>query len=79
MNNLYNQLNQNQGQPSQNNIHQLIQMAKNGVNPLQLLGNNPQYSNIIQLLNKGITPKQLFLNMSQQKGINPNNIISMLK
>lgn len=80
MSNLYQQLNQNQiNKQSQNNLQQLVQMAKNGVNPIQLMSNNPQYQGIIQMLNSGITPKQLFLNMAQQRGINPNDIISMLK
>ena len=83
MSSLYNQINQkNQRLP--NNIQQIIQMAKNTQNPQQLLNTiaqqNPQISQLMQLINtNNITPKQLFMNMANQKGINPNDIISMLK
>lgn len=84
MNSLYNQLNQT-NQPSQNNgIQKIIQMAKSGNNPQQLLnslaGQNPQLNQVMQLVNSGkMTPKQIFMNMANQQGVNPNDIISMLK
>ena len=84
MNSLYNQLNQT-NQPAQNNIIQkIIQMAKSGDNPQQLLnslaGQNPQLNQVMQLVNSGkMTPKQIFMNMANQQGVNPNDIISMLK
>ena len=84
MNSLYNQLNQT-NQLSQNNVIQkIIQMAKSGNNPQQLLnslaGQNPQLNQVMQLVNSGkMTPKQIFMNMANQQGVNPNDIISMLK
>lgn len=84
MNSLYNQLNQT-NQPAQNNVIQkIIQMAKSGNNPQQLLnslaGQNPQLNQVMQLVNSGkMTPKQIFMNMANQQGVNPNDIISMLK
>lgn len=84
MNSLYNQLNQT-NQPAQNNVIQkIIQMAKSGNNPQQLLnslaGQNPQLNQVMQLINSGkMTPKQIFMNMANQQGVNPNDIISMLK
>ena len=84
MNSLYNQLNQT-NQPAQNNaIQKIIQMAKSGNNPQQLLnslaGQNPQLNQVMQLVNSGkMTPKQIFMNMANQQGVNPNDIISMLK
>ena len=84
MNSLYNQLNQT-NQPAQNNVIQkIIQMAKSGNNPKQLLnslvGQNPQLNQVMQLVNSGkMTPKQIFMNMANQQGVNPNDIISMLK
>ena len=84
MNSLYNQLNQT-NQPAQNNVIQkIIQMAKSGNNPQQLLnslaGQNPQLNQVMQLVNSGkMTPKQIFINMANQQGVNPNDIISMLK
>ena len=84
MNSLYNQLNQT-NQLSQNNVIQkIIQMAKSGNNPQQLLnslaGQNPQLNQVMQLVNSGkMTPKQIFMNMANQQGVNPDDIISMLK
>ena len=84
MNSLYNQLNQT-NQPAQNNVIQkIIQMAKSGNNHQQLLnslaGQNPQLNQVMQLVNSGkMTPKQIFMNMANQQGVNPNDIISMLK
>ena len=84
MNSLYNQLNQT-NQPAQNNVIQkIIQMAKSGNNPQQLLnslaGQNPQLNQVMQIVNSGkMTPKQIFMNMANQQGVNPNDIISMLK
>lgn len=84
MNSLYNQLNQT-NQLSQNNVIQkIIQMAKSGNNPQQLLnslaGQNPQLNQVMQIVNSGkMTPKQIFMNMANQQGVNPNDIISMLK
>ena len=84
MNSLYNQLNQT-NQPSQNNeIQKIIQMAKSVNNPQQLLnslaGQNPQLNQVMQLVNSGkMTPKQIFMNMANQQGVNPDDIISMLK
>ena len=84
MNSLYNQLNQT-NQPAQNNVIQkIIQMAKSSNNPQQLLnslaGQNPQLNQVMQLVNSGkMTPKQIFMNMANQQGVNPNDIISMLK
>ena len=84
MNSLYNQLNQT-NQPAQNNVIQkIIQMAKSGNNPQQLLnslaGQNPQLNQVMHLVNSGkMTPKQIFMNMANQQGVNPNDIISMLK
>ena len=83
MNTIFQQLNQANQMP-QNNINPMIQMIKNSKDPQQLISmfanKNPQFAQIMNTLNTGnITPKQLFLNMAQQKGINPNDIISLLK
>ena len=83
MSNLYNQINQ-RNQLLPNSIQQIIQMAKNTQNPQQLLNTiaqqNPQVLQLMQMINtNNITPKQMFMNMANQKGINPNDIISMLK
>lgn len=84
MNSLYNQLNQTNQLAQNNVIQKIIQMAKSGNNPQQLLnslaGQNPQLNQVMQLVNSGkMTPKQIFMNMANQQGVNPNDIISMLK
>ena len=84
MNSLYNQLNQTNQTVQNNGIQKLIEMAKSGDNPQQLLnslaGQNIQLNQVMQLVNSGkMTPKQIFMNMANQQGVNPNDIISMLK
>ena len=84
MNSLYNQLNQTNQLSQNSGIQKIIQMAKSGNNPQQLLnslaGQNPQLNQVMQLVNSGkMTPKQIFMNMANQQGVNPNDIISMLK
>ena len=84
MNSLYNQLNQTNQQSQNNGIQKIIQMAKSVNNPQQLLnslaGQNPQLNQVMQLVNSGkMTPKQIFMNMANQQGVNPDDIISMLK
>lgn len=84
MNSLYNQLNQTNQLAQNNVIQKIIQIAKSGNNPQQLLnslaGQNPQLNQVMQLVNSGkMTPKQIFMNMANQQGVNPNDIISMLK
>ena len=83
MSNLYQQLNPaSQINPSsQNNgVQQIIQMAKSGINPMNLLNNNPQLAQLLNLAKgQNITPKQLFFNIAQQQGVNPNDIIAMFK
>ena len=83
MTSLYNQINQ-RSQQLPNNIQQIIQMAKTTQNPQQLLNilsqQNPQVSQFMQMINtNNITPKQLFMNMANQRGVNPNDIIAMFK
>lgn len=79
MNSLYNQL--NTGTSSQNNLKNLINMFKNSNNPQMLLQNmlqnNPQVKNLIQQC--GGDPKTAFYNLAKQRGINPDEILNMLK
>lgn len=85
--NLYQELNQQQNLPQipqQNNLKQFINMFKNSINPQQLLLNylntNPIAKNIYSMLqNSNKTPKELFFNMAKERGIDPNQIINMLK
>lgn len=80
MNSLYQQLNQ---QPS-NSFKNFISAFKNNTNPQQFLLNyiktNPQAQNIYKMLqNSNKSPKQLFYELASQKGINPDDILSMLR
>lgn len=67
-----------------NPLMMLIQTAKNGGNPMALLGQmamqNPQAAQMMQLLN-GKTPQQLQTmaqNMAKERGININDIVRQL-
>ena len=46
----------------------------------QMLQNNPQYQQAMQLVNQaGGDPRQAFYQMAQQMGVNPDEILSMIK
>lgn len=46
----------------------------------QLMMNNPNYNNVIQYIQaNGGDPKRAFYKMAQEKGINPNDVLNMLK
>lgn len=80
MNQLYQQLMGNQS--SQNN--QLINLFKSSKNPQQLIMNmaqtNPQARQILDMVSKsGQSPKDLFYTLARQKGVDPNQILNMLK
>lgn len=83
MNSLYQQL--NPPLPNNNsNFKNFISAFKNNSNPQQFLlnyiKNNPQAQNIYKLLqNSNKSPKELFYELASQKGINPDDILNMLK
>ncbi len=64
-----------------NKIQQMAMMFKGMKNPdimaKQMVNSNPQLQSIIQANNGNA--KQAFMNMSQQMGVNPNDILKMLK
>ena len=86
-NNLYQSLNNNTGSVSSSNLNGIKQLAgllQNSSNPQQLIfnliQNNPQIRNIYSLLqNSNKNPKELFYLMAQQKGIDPDQVINLLK
>lgn len=83
MNNLFQQLNQNQTMPNKN-LQQLIANFKNSSNPRdflrQYIQNNPQVQNIYSMLqNSNRSPKDFFYYMAEQKGVDPDTILNMLK
>ena len=77
-----NQYLQFQQQP-RNNIQQLIQTIKNCGNPQQMMQsmiqNNPQLGIVNLLQENGGNAKQAFYALAQQKGVNPDDILNMIK
>ena len=69
----------NQSKPSTNN--NMVSMLRNSPNPQTLLNNllmqNPQVTGLINQY--GGDPKTAFYALAQQKGIDPNTILNMLK
>lgn len=69
----------NQSRSSTNN--NMISLLKNSPNPQALLNNllarNPQVTGLINQY--GGNPKTAFYALAQQKGIDPNSILDMLK
>ena len=62
----------------------MMQMIRSSGNPQamlqQMMQNNPQYQQVMQLVNQaGGDPKQAFYQMANQMGVNPDEIISMLR
>ena len=81
MNQLYQQLNQSSNQP--NPAKQIADAYKSSQNPKQLfvdmLKRNPNANTIMSMLKSGGNPKDLFYSLAQQRGIDPNSILSMFK
>lgn len=67
-----------------NPIKNMIQVMKSAGNPQmmfqQMLSQNPQMQQIVQYVNaNGGDPKEAFYKMAKEKGVNPNEILQMLK
>lgn len=61
------------------NIYQSLMNARNPIQMFQQMArNNPQLQPIMNMLNQGANPQQIFMNMCQQRGINPNEFIKNL-
>jgi hypothetical protein len=70
--------------PQVQQIKSMVQMLKGQANPMQVIqsmaAQNPQLSQVINMLNgSGMSAKDLFMQTAQQRGIDPNMIIDMLK
>lgn len=62
----------------------MMGLFKNGANPQgimsMLMQQNPQIRQIMQMVNSsGMSPKELFMQQAKQAGVDPNEIINMLK
>lgn len=57
-------------------------MLKSSGNPMtmmsQIAGQNPQMKQIMNMVGNG-DPKQIFYSECQKRGVNPNDILNMLK
>ena len=85
---MLNQLNQQSGRsllsPNLNQIKQYINLFKNAGNPQVLLQNmiqsNPQVRQVMQFVQQnGGDAKAAFYKLAQEKGVNPDQILNMLK
>ena len=70
--------------PALNNVRQMVNMVKSARNPQamlnQLMQNNPNYRQVTELINQnGGDPKRAFYALAQQQGIDPNEILDMLR
>ena len=62
----------------------MFNTVKSASNPQAMLQNmaqnNPQLRQVMDMINKsGGNAKQAFYNMAQEKGVNPDEILNMLK
>ena len=86
MNSLYNQLN-NTAISLPNNVQQIknmMNLVRNAQNPTMMLQNmmnqNPQMQQVMNIVRQsGGDPKTAFYNLAKQKGVDPNEILKMLK
>ena len=65
-------------------IKNMMEMLKGASNPTammqQMVQNNPNYKQVMEYVNRnGGDPRKAFYQMAQEKGINPNDILSLLK
>ena len=65
-------------------IKQMMNLVKNAGNPqammAQMMQNNPQMKQVMDAVNQyGGDPKKAFYALAQQKGVNPDEILNMLK
>lgn len=65
------------------NIRQMANMMKFMNNPqgmlTQMAQNNPQAKQVLDMMNSGKSPKDLFYQMAEEKGVDPNEILNMLR
>lgn len=58
------------------NAYKALTTAKNPMQVFQQMAmNNPRLQPVLSMLNQGANPQQLFMNMCQQRGINPQQFL----
>lgn len=82
MNSLYQQLGGQTGQ--QMNFKQMLNAVRSAQNPnavmQMLVQQNPQMQQVMQVVQQnGGDPRAAFYNLARQKGVDPEQILSMLK
>ena len=65
-------------------IRQMMQMVRNAGNPQammsQLMQSNPQMKQVMDAVNQyGGDPKKAFYSLCEQRGVDPNQILNMIK
>lgn len=65
-------------------VKQMMDTIKSARNPQAMLQNminqNPQYKQVMDYINKnGGDPKTAFYKLAEQQGVNPDDILNMLK
>lgn len=70
--------------PQTNQLKQLIGTIKSAGNPQammnQMIQSNPNYRKAMEYINQnGGDPKSAFYNLAQERGVDPNEILNMLK
>lgn len=78
MSNPFNTLNpmNNYDMGSIQNAYRALTTSNNPMQVFQQMAmNNPRLQPVLNMLNQGANPQQLFVNMCQQRGIDPNAFI----
>jgi len=70
--------------PMMSQIKQMMGMINSAGNPQammnQMLTSNPQFKQVMDLINQsGGDPRKAFYALAEQKGVDPNDILSMMK
>ena len=70
--------------PMMQNVRQMMGMLNSSQNPQaminQMVSNNPNLKQVMDFINQsGGDPKKAFYALAEQKGINPQEILDMLK
>lgn len=55
-------------------------LAQNFESKIQdMISNNPQMKNFLSMIRNNGNPKKMFYDMCQQRGINPDDILNLIK
>lgn len=83
MKNPFNALNPTPNTTGMASIQNAYRMLMNSQNPIQILQSmaqqNPSLQPVVQILKQGGNPQQVFINLCQQRGIDPNQFIKQIQ